>query len=86
MKSDWMTGLVVIACGLVNPLAVSAQMWGGQVPGERIRVTLADRKIEGVIAESKPGELVLTDSGGASWPLAHDEIQRLERSLGVQRQ
>lgn len=79
----WRSGAVVgfIMCGLLSPPPVSAQ-----VPGERIRVTLVAERIVGVIAESRPDEFLFTDGGGASRTLAHEEIQRLERSLGLQSQ
>lgn len=81
MRGFLVLAVAFVAGGALSPLAVSAQS-----PGERVRVTLASERIVGVVSESRPGELVVTGPRGGPWIVAHDEIQRLERSLGQRSQ
>ena len=83
MKGMTLTIVSCITCGMVVPIAASAQ-----VTGERIRVTLPSERIVGVLAETRPDQLVLAlvGEGGGLRTVAYDDIQRLERSLGMRRQ
>ncbi|WP_420438218.1 hypothetical protein [Candidatus Palauibacter sp.] len=72
-----------IACGMLAPRCVFAQE-----PGERVRVTLPSDRFVGVVAEASPTEIVLamvSDEDGGLRIVPHDEIRRLERSLGMRR-
>ena len=81
VKGTLVTVIGCMACGMLAPLAASAQ-----TPGERVRVTLSTAEsIVGVFAESRPDELVLDQEadGRGLRSVAHDEVLRMERSLGV---
>ena len=79
MKAMAIAVVGCLTCGIAAPNDASAP-----VAGERIRVTFPSGRIVGVLAESRPGQLVLAPvgEGGGLRPVAHDEIRRLERSLG----
>ena len=83
MKAIAIAVVGCVTCGMMVPIAASAQ-----VAGERIRVTLPAGRIVGVLAETRPSQLVLAlaGEGGGLRTVAHDEILRLERSLGERRQ
>ena len=78
MKAMAIAVVGCVTCGTAAPDAASAQ-----VAGERIRVTLSTTTVVGVLAEMRPNELVLALPLGGTRTVAHDEILRLERSLGV---
>ena len=80
MKAMAIAVVGCLTCGIAAPDDASAQ-----VAGERIRVTLPSGRIVGVLAETRPDELVLALLGGGLRTVAHDEIRRLERSLGERR-
>ena len=83
MKAIAIAVVGCVTCGMMVPIAASAQ-----VAGERIRVTLPSGRIVGVLAETRPSQLVLAlaGEGGGLRTVEHDEILRLERSLGERRQ
>ena len=78
MKAMAIAVLGCVTCGIAAPDAASAQ-----VAGERIRVTLSTTTVVGVLAAMRPNELVLALPLGGTRTVAHDEILRLERSLGA---
>ena len=80
MKAIAIAVVGCVTCGMVVPIAASAQ-----VAGERIRVTLPSGRMVGVLAETRPDELVVMPEGGGVRTIKKDEIHRLERSLGGRR-
>ncbi len=53
--------------------------------GERVRVTsdTGDQRILGTVTETGPSTIQLADSLSSAWTFAYDEIDVLERSLGM---
>ena len=77
--------MAIAVFGCVTSGIAATDAASAQVVGERIRVTLPAGRIVGVLAETGPDELVLALPAGGFRTVAHDEIQRLERSLGQRR-
>ena len=80
MKAIAIAVVGCVTCSIVVPIAASAQ-----VAGERIRVMLSSGMMVGVLAETRPDELVVMPEGGGVRTIKKDEIHRLERSLGERR-
>jgi len=80
MKGRAIAVVALVLCCVLAPLAASAQ-----IPGERIRITLAAERIVGVLGEMRPQELIVLQHAGGTGlrSIALGEVLRLERSIGA---